>query len=152
MSECILLFLAKKKKERVFDMAIGILMAIIAIISFILCIVYFERLGKGLFYLLSLSSLLLFGFTSTFFLIKARYAFCVCSFFEAQRKEERELEVNVVSISPFTVDRHFASWKIVTDDGPLYWAAPLGEIPFKEQRHYSFLLWNNWIVGWREEK
>lgn len=152
MSEHILLFLDKKKKERVLDMVIGILMAIIAVIFFIICIVYFEQLGKGLFYLFSLSSLLLFGFASIFFLIRARFAFYVCSFFEVQRKEKRELEANVISISPFTVDRHFASWKIVTDDGPLYWAAPLGEMPFKEQRRYSLLLWNNWIVGWREEK
>jgi len=152
MNENIVFYLSKKKKEMVFDVVIGILMAFLAILSFTFCVLYFERLGKGLFYSLSLLSLLLFGFVSIFFLLRARFAFYICSFFEAKRKESRELSLEVISISPFTTDRHFASWKIVTADGPIYWAAPLGGMPFAKQKKYSFLLWGNWIVGWREEE
>ncbi len=152
MSEGIVSYLSKKKKERVFDVVIGILMALLAIIFFTFCILYFEWLGKGLFYLLSLLFLLLFGFVSIFFLLRARFAFYMCSFFEAKKKKSREESLTIISVSPFTTDRHFASWKVMTDDGPIYWAAPLGEVPLVSQKKYSFLLWDNWIVGWREEE
>lgn len=152
MNEFIVAFLKKKEKEKAFDMVIGILMAILAILSFVLCIVYYEQIGQVLFYSLSIPSLLIFGFLAIYFFIRFAESSYLLSFCASKHKNQKEITTEIIETSRYTVDRHFDSYKVKGEGGFFYWAMPLGEVPLEEGKRYSLHIWDNWIVGWREEE
>ena len=152
MNEFIACFLKKKKKEQALSAAIASLMAALAILSFVLCVVYFEQIGRVLYYSLSISSLLIFGFGSIFCFIEMVSSHYLISFFISKGKDSKKVKTEISEISMHTVDRHFGSYKVKGEDGFFYWAAPLGKVPLAIGKRYSLLVWGAWIVGWREEK
>ncbi len=152
MNEFIASFLKKKEKEKAFDMVIGILMTLLAVLSFVLYIVYYEQIGQVLFYSLSIVSLLIFGFVAIYFFTRFAESTYLLSFFASKRKNQKEITTEIVEISGYTLDRHFDSYKAKGNEGFFYWAKPLGEMPLEKGKRYSLLLWDSWVVGWREEE
>lgn len=152
MSVFIVSFLQKKKQEKALDVAIGIMMAVLALLSFALCAVYFEQIGQVLYYALSISGLLVCGFAAIFFFINAASSSYLISFFASKQKDPKEVKSEIVEISRHTVDRHFDSYKVKGKEGFFFWAMPLGDLPLEENKKYSLLVWGVWIVGWKEEE
>ena len=143
-------FMARKKKEMVFALVIAIFSIVIAISGFVLSCVYFETIGKGLFYLYSFLSLFLFGMLAIWGIIgywSNRYEI---SFWKKKSKDE-EISGRIIKVSSYTVDRHFDSLKIALEGGRfVYWFSPFGNCPFKDGETYRLQTKDNWISGWEK--
>lgn len=151
MTDILSPYLNKISKQKSPCLFLGILSIFLAIFGFVLSILFYEFLGKVWFYVISLLSLIGFGFLALF-LIK-RYAFVshLLSFWKSKEKNISSFKGIYNSDSSYTVDKHFSSCKLNFEgEEPLFWYEGFGEIPFKKGKSYSLELKGNWVSGWEE--
>lgn len=150
MNELLPTFLNKRKRRRVLGFTLGISFYVLSILLLVLGCLYFESLGKSLFYGVFLTIAIIFTLFGSFFLSLGISSACELSFFKAQNKRDDRMG-QVISINPYSVNRHFESYKVSLKDGSfLYWATPFGECPLKEGDTYHFVASNSWILGWEK--
>ncbi len=151
MKDLLAPFLNKKKKQRNLGLTFGILSYFLSVLLLVLGCLFFDALGKAFFYGLFFPSSLVLVLLGSFFLalgISSSYGF---SFFKGKTKQ-KEIKGEVVSLKPYSVDKHFDSLKIsLSDDSFLYWASLFGECPLKEGGTYIFHCSGAWILGWEEK-
>ena len=151
MNDILEAYLKKISKEKAPCLVFGFSSISLAIIGFVLAIVFYSSLGKLWFYVLSLGSLLLFGFLSVFLLKRYLYVRYLLAFWGIKKKQQTEINAVYESSTAFTIDKHFSSFKLAFEDSDLlFWHGDFGEIPFVEGKAYKLKLASNWIIGWEE--
>ncbi len=151
MNDILSPYLNRISRQKVPCLVFGILSIFLSILGFALSILFYDVLGKAWFYVLSLFSLIGFGFLATFLIKRFLFVSYLLSFWAAQKESPSEVKRTYLSCSSFTLDKHFSSYKLKFDDGdPLLWYEGFGEIPFLKGRSYRLELQGNWVSGWEE--
>ncbi len=151
MTDILSPYLNKISKQKPACLVLGILSIFLSIFGFALSILFYEFLGKVWFYVISLLSLIGFGFLALFLIKRYILVSYLLSFWEGKDKNASSFKGVYSSNSSFTVDKHFSSYKLKFEGGePLFWYEGFGEIPFKKGKSYSLELRGNWVSGWEE--
>ncbi len=151
MTDILSPYLNKISKQKTPCLVFGILSIFLAILGFALSILFYTSLGKVWFYVISLFSLVGFGFLALFLIKRYIFVSYLLSFWEEKKKNPLSFKGVYISNSSYTVDKHFSSYKLKFEDGePLFWYEGFGEIPFEKGKSYSLELKGNWVSGWEE--
>ena len=151
MTDILTPYLNKISKQKTPCLVFGILSIFLAILGFVLSILFYESLGKALFYLISLFCLVGFGFLALFLIKRYFFVSYLLSFWAVKEKNPSSFKGAYLSNSSYTVDKHFSSYKLkFEDEEPLFWYEGFGEIPFEKGKVYSLDLKGNWVTGWEE--
>lgn len=141
----------KISKQKTPCLVFGILSIFLGILGFVLSIVFYGSLGKVWFYVISLFSLVGFGFLALFLFKRYLFVSYLLSFWAVKEKNSSCFRGVYLSYSSYTVDKHFSSYKLKFEGGePLFWYEGFGEIPFEKGKVYSLELKGNWVTGWEE--
>ncbi len=143
-------FLDKKRKQRVLGLVFGPVSYSFSVALLVLGCLFYDSLGKTFFYGVFFPFSLVLVLLGSFFLAMGMSSSYGLSFFKSKSKQ-KEIRGEIVSLKPYSVDKHFDSLKISLKDGSfLYWASLFGECPLKEGGTYAFNCSEAWILGWEE--
>lgn len=143
-------FMGKRKKRKALGFALSACFYLGSILLLVFGCLFFQTVGKALFYGLFFPASLILDLLASFFLTEGISSSYELSFFKG-KTDKKEMYGEVISLKPYSVDRHFASLKICLKDGSfLYWVSVFGECPLKEGKTYAFVCAGAWILGWEE--
>lgn len=143
-------FVGKSKKRKVLGFSFSVPFYILSVSLLVFSCLFFQNLGKALFYGVFFPLALISALLASFFLSEGISSAYELSFFKG-KASKKEARGEVTSLKPYSVDRHLDSLKICLKDGSfLYWASVFGECPLKEGGTYAFICSGAWILGWEE--
>ena len=151
MTNLVTPYLNRIFKQKTPCLVFGILSIFLAILGFVLSIVFYESLGKAWFNVISLLSLVGFGFLALFLIKRYLFVSYLLSFWAVKEKSVSSFKGTYLSNSSYTVDKHFSSYKLKFEGAePLFWYEGFGEIPFEKGKSYNLELKGNWVTSWEE--